>query len=225
MRISVTTLDRFREYLEEQEADKAEDMLAGLLRYVKNEPPPTAAMRRGTAIHKVCEHPSIVPALSVSDALVEVDDFQFYAGDLRKILRELPLIRRNEVPFSTKMFGEDFDVTVSGKIDILDATAGIAYDIKTRGRKSGEVRPFDEQRDFDKQLDSSQWKFYTIANGLQQFRYLVLNFTNVVPMTLISINRYDCQPYAGMYEELNGIVCACAEWIISSNLQQYFKDK
>lgn len=143
MRLSVTELDAFRRYRDNEDVD-----LDALLRQLRREEPPTRPMLAGKALHYVLEH-ATPGALETA----EHDGFKFrFALDC-----DLPL------PSVRELKGEHLIPTSEGAVTLVGVVDGL--DVGVRDYKL--TSRFDPER----YADSYQWRCYLMMFGAPMFQY------------------------------------------------------
>lgn len=175
MRISVTSLDAYRYYRDNEDAS-LDDLLARLRR----ELPPTEAMMAGSALHAALEH-------AQADAeVLQADGYTFrFVADC-----ELPLPAVRELKGEIEMQTSIGPVTLVG---IVDAIGSEIQDHKFTAR-------FDAER----YADSFQWRCYLHMFGAHRFVYNVFEGREVKPMSydIHAFHRLPLFSYPGMREEV-----------------------
>lgn len=143
MRLSVTELDSFRRYRDNEDVE-----LAALLAQLRRETPPTRAMQAGRAFHHVLEH-AAPGALDTA----EHDGFKFRFA-LECVL-PLPSVR--------ELKGEHLIPTSVGAVTLVGVVDGL--DVGVRDYKL--TARFDAER----YADSYQWRCYLMMFGAAMFQY------------------------------------------------------
>ena len=176
MRVSVTDLDAYRRWREDEEAE-----LEPLLRQLRKLEPPTEPMLAGSALHKALEHaePGVVSTL-------EIDGYKFIF-DLNAELA-LPDIR--EIKAEKVYMIDGLPVTVVGKIDTLDART--VEDHKATSR-------FDAERF----LDTYQWRYYLDIFGATRFRWNVFEMAEIGERAykVFALHRLEQFRYGAMHAD------------------------
>lgn len=200
MRLSVTELDAFRRYRDNEDAT-LEDLLA----YLRRETPPTTAMQAGSAWHKALELMEWDPICGLGyDATgdvetVSVDGFTFrIAADIELFLPEVTELKGEmEVETPSGL------VTLVGVVDGLEANG--VRDYKLSGR-------FDAER----YVDSYQWRCYLRMFGAQRFTYEVFTAREDARSGEWLITAYDQLPffaYPGLAADVQREVEAFARFV------------
>lgn len=145
LRLSVTQLEAYRCWLENEEAS-VEEMVA----YLESKTEPSPSMLAGSAFHKVLESAQNIPL-----EYVEQDGFRF---DFRELDDELALPAIKEFKFYAQREIEDVIVTFVGVIDALDSQA--VYDHKLTSVIN-----------LDRYENSMQWRAYLYFLSMPTFTY------------------------------------------------------
>jgi len=168
LRLSVTELDAYRYYRENEDAS-LDDLLAQLRR----ETPPTRAMQAGSAWHKVLEQ----CAWSEADAAA-CDGFTFrIVGDLELCLPEVRELK-GEMELDTPCG----PVTLVGVVDGLDERGIHDYKLTSR---------FDAER----YTEAWQWRCYLRMFGAERFVYDVFTAREDERAGEWVITAYDQLPF------------------------------
>lgn len=146
MRISVTDLDAYRRWREDEEAE-----LETLLRQLRKEEPASEAMQAGSALHKALELAQPGDFFSL-----EQDGYKFIFDPCIELA--MPEIR--EVKAEKVYVIDGIPVTLVGKVDALHGTR--VDDHKTTGRF-----------DAEKFLSSYQWRAYLSIFNADVFQWNV----------------------------------------------------
>lgn len=147
MRISVTELESYRRYRDEEDVE-----LADLLAQLRRQEPPTPAMLAGKALHQVLENARAGEELS----RVEHDGFVFRF----ELEASIPLPRIRELKGELQVQTSVGPVTLVGVIDGMEHGV-IDYKLTNR---------FDAER----YADSFQWRCYLVMFHASKFTYEVL---------------------------------------------------
>lgn len=151
MTFRVSEIESFRQWRDDEEAD-----LDLLLARMRGWGPASEAMAAGAAFHKALE---TAPLGLATELTAEGYTFRF----VDDFTLALPPIR--EVRASKTYVGEDFAITVSGQLDVIQGKR--VEDHKTTGR-------FDPER----YLGGYQWRYYLDIFGADQFRWNVFEIAN-----------------------------------------------
>jgi hypothetical protein len=178
MRISVTELDAYRRYRDQEDVE-----LEQLLLQLRKLEPPSQAMLAGKAFHYVLEHAK--PGEELTTA--KVDDFTF-RFQLDCAL-ELPRVRelKGEIVVMTSVG----PVTLVGVVDGLD---GPVIDYKLTSR-------FDAER----YADSYQWRCYLVMFNAEEFSYRVFvqrEDTHTGDIVVYEYHPFSFYAYPGMREHV-----------------------
>jgi hypothetical protein len=187
--VSVSNLDYFRSWLDDEEAD-----LDVLLRRLRGEEPQSEVMKAGEALHTALENGQIMETAELS-----ADGYRFYVQCEATI--ELPEIYEHKIE---KLYG---GLNVRGRVDGLTRLGSISRitDYKT-------TKFFDP----DNYLEGYQWRFYLDMTGCDWFFWKIfvlkefgdqLDGTHTYEITQfheLSQHRYegmeaDCQRLAAQY--------------------------
>lgn len=199
MRISTTTLESFRLFMEPDQEWMSED---SLLATIRGEFVPTHAVKRGHAFGKVLETPD---AFRVSGGYV-CEHFAF--GD-DVIQPALALIDRPHTVFEAKAIAQYAGHDVVAKADQLCGADLI--ETKTT-----------EFFDFDKYAHSCQWRFMADIFRVKRITYHV--FVLAEPergpgrIELKSVESFHLYPYAGMLGDCERLVRAFADYVTAKGL-------
>ena len=199
MRISVSTLDSFDYYLNNDVSD--EKFISDLTYYKDNRP-----MQIGRAFESILRHPSMY------DKYVnyECDNIVF---DNSGITNSLSFINSLQVPTwqvrSTLKLG---DVTLSGVCDIMNGLEII--DVKTTANYN-----------YDKYANSWQWKSYLEMFGLNKFKYFIAEIKDGSEILVKDLHIIELYRYDNMLNELNEFVAMFKEFIVANKLEHIFKDR
>lgn len=146
MRLSVTELDAFRYYRDDEDAD-----LESLLRRLRKEDPPSRPMLAGKAFHAILEHAQPGDDLTT----VERDGFRFHFGlDCEFALHPVRELK-GDIVLPTPVG----PVTLVGVVDSIGRSV---CDYKLTAR-------FDP----DRYIDSYQWRCYLLMFHAHRFDYEV----------------------------------------------------
>ena len=144
--LTVTDLDDFRRYREQEEMTLAE-----LLRRLRREEGPSAAMLAGSALHSLLEKP---PTEVLTSA--EIDGHRF----LFTLDAELPLLSMRELSGRKEYRVDGGTVELRGRVDAIDGVAAEDHKLS---------RTFDA----DRYVGKYQWRAYLSIFGAQKFTYNV----------------------------------------------------
>lgn len=181
LRLSATTLEAYRRWLENEEAG-----VADMLTYLDKTIEPTEVMRAGSAFHKILEN-----ANNVELSQVELDGFTFDFSEIESEIR-LPAIREFKFTRQTEIDG--VQVTFVGVVDAMDSTA--VYDHKLTSNANAEFYE-----------NSMQWRCYLAWLGLPKFTYNLFEkaYQPVSESNLIKLKAVQqitfCR-YIGMEDEI-----------------------
>lgn len=177
MRISVTELDAYRYYRDDEDAD-----LEKLLRQLRREEPPTEAMLAGKAFHHVLEHADLGDI-----SVAEHDGFRF-RFDLNAAI-VLPRVRelKGDMQVSTSVG----PVVLVGVVDGLDVSV---RDYKLTAR-------FDAER----YAASYQWRCYLVMFDAYRFDYEVFvakHDENSIDRVIYEHHRLTFFSYLGIRDDV-----------------------
>lgn len=184
MRISVTSLDAYRLYMN-SEWFTFDMLLDQLLRRT----PPTQAMLAGSAFHRLLETSS---EAELEDATVDGFAFDFTALDATV---GMPKIREMK---ATKEYG---GITIVGKVDALEGLR--IWDHKLTG-----------QFDTDKYMDSYQWRAYLEIFNADRLTYNVFTVSKKNGIWKVyKFDELDCYRYPCMGQDVERMVYEFAEFM------------
>lgn len=171
MRLSVTMLDSYRYYRDNEDAS-LDDLLATLRR----ETVPTLAMKAGSALHKALE------TCNADTETLAADGFTFrFAEDC-----PLPLPAIRELKGEMEMQTKAGPVTLVGVVDTIG--------VETTDHK------LTARWDAEKYIDSYQWRCYLLMFGGARFTYNVFVGKEVEPgeWLITEFHRLPVYAYVGM---------------------------
>jgi hypothetical protein len=146
MRISVTELDAYRRYRDNEDVE-----LESLLAQLRRQEPPTRAMLAGKALHGILE------TIGAGElAVAERDGFKFHF----KVDCEIAIPPVREIKGEMQFVVGNEPITLVGVVDALGGTAVDDHKLTAR---------FDAER----YADSYQWRCYLVMFGAERFNYNV----------------------------------------------------
>jgi hypothetical protein len=218
LRVSVTTIEKFRRYMVEESSFDSEE---ALIETLKGEFKGTDKTKFGHAYHKIIE-----------------GDYQYlggkYAAEGIIFTKEqaVPAIRYqllheniiNEIPV-TKIYDTRFgQVQVNGRVDAIDGLR--VRDAKTKFRSV----------DFKEYLTSSQWKFYLDMLDAETFLYDVFEvkgfselkgtrapFEIASTVRIIAHDPMECIRYPQMQQEISTLLSDFMNYIDNRNFFHLLK--
>lgn len=238
LRISTTTIDSYRSYIEE-------DKLFGnivtteekLLSYIKREAPPSPKMELGTAFHEILETPQI--CLDRFAKKINDKDLAFMSSNGNIFPFDIITKCYDTIDYSfpfevkkTKIYeieGEQIEVVAKADqwqgniINEHKTSWGEIYINREGERTSG------ESFNWEKYHKSCQWKFYLDIFEAERVRYkvfeLAIDKTDYDKITLLGIHPFEMFPYENIkYDRLN-LLESFVNYIHFRKLEDYFKPK
>jgi hypothetical protein len=187
VRISVTELDAYRRYRDNEDAE-----LETLLSQLRKQEPPTRAMLAGKALH------SILEKAGPGDLHVaEQDGFRFTF----KVDCELALPAVREIKGDIKLYTTTEPITLVGVVDALEGLT--VHDHKLTAR-------FDAER----YADSYQWRCYLVMFGGRKFIYNVfVGDEDADGFTVYDFHQLPLYAYPGMHDDVQREVSEFAAFI------------
>jgi hypothetical protein len=174
LRISVTTLDSYRRYVQEQDEEMSENMLGELIASIKGDFTPTSQMLRGQAFHAVLERPHQC-YIEQGDTFY-ANGFYFAGDGIREALNVIDHAGIFELKTTNRYDTALGAVTVVGKADIL--LGNTVFENKTRwlqtnGNVFKGISAYDENEMYERYQASLQWRFYLELFGADYVQYNV----------------------------------------------------
>lgn len=209
LRISVTTIERFRQLLTSENMTEA-----GFIKDIKRLSPKTRAMELGTAFHDILEN-----LRTRYDSKKKV--FRSHNGiefDYTMIAKNIfPLIDYRGIleTKQTKIYEvKGAEVLIVAKADHL--LGNWVTDFKSTWWKFS----------YDDYSESLQWRFYLDIFGADLFRYLVFVLHDTeTGIEFVESHDFYFTAYPNMIFDIHDILEQFVEFIYSRNLQQYFLPK
>lgn len=216
VRISVTTLEKFRRYLREESSFDSEE---SLIESIKGLFAGNDKTKFGHAYHSIIEG-----NFTIEGDLIVAGDFKFNKAQAAPALKyrdEHPLMI-HEMNVS-KVFHTGFGpIQVVGRIDGIEGM--IVNDSKTKFRAPS----------VEEYLDSSQWRYYLDMLELNEFyfnlfevkgfdqlpQYPPFQFSDI---EIVAHEPIHCLRYQHMHEELTSHLNLFLEYIHNRNLTNYLK--
>lgn len=185
LRVSVTDLDAFRYWREDEDASLEE-----LLRQIRRLDPPSPEMLAGSAFHDMLDH--------AHEGTLEVasrdDGYSFSFACDAEI--ELPALR--ELKAESVFDVQGVRVTLVGKVDAIEGTR--VDDHKTTGY-------FEAERF----LQSYQWRCYLLMFGAERFRWNIFEMKPAGPekvYTITGFHQLEQIRYHGMDADVTRLLTA-----------------
>lgn len=163
LRVSVTTLEKFRRYMTEATCYDTE---AALLETIRGEFVGNDKTRIGGAFHKIIEDGAPTPTWINEKPGYLIDDIflHLHQGDHAAVYRQEHPLMIFEVPINHVYTTSYGDIAVTGRVDSIEGAE--VWDPKTRYRSV----------DFEEYIDSYQWRYYLDALNLDAFHYQLFEF-------------------------------------------------
>jgi catechol 2,3-dioxygenase-like lactoylglutathione lyase family enzyme len=209
VRISATTLESFRLFMEPDQEWMTED---ALIATIKGEFKPNAAIRLGRAFGRILEHPERfrVPLGYVYDEQGALE-FQFSAADIDRCLA---LVDPRGV-FEAKALKAYGDCDVVAKADHL------------LGAHLTEFKTSTSSFDADKYLASCQWRFMVDIFGPALVTYHVFELydhgNSVVELK--DIHTFNVFPYDGLHQDCCELVAAFRDYVTAKGLDGLLRQR
>ena len=218
-RISVTTLEKFRRYMQEASPYDTEE---SLLDNIKGLFTGNDKTRFGSAYHKLIEGEF---KIANKGLLVDADNYQFhFSADAARpglqFKKNHPLMI-HEIPLRKIYQSNFFPIQLSSKVDGVEGVE--IWDHKCKFRSP----------DWREYMDSIQWKFYLDILDLKVFYYNifeVIGFDQLPayqPYQIVNVIIHHepllCERYQGMEEDLQYWLNSFLEYIHQKNLLQFLK--
>lgn len=226
-KVSVTTLEAFRRYLDEVSFFDTEQ---SLIRTIKGEFKGNAKTVTGSAFHKLIENPyhsSICTTVYGGDKYVVVDNIAFphavamagykFYKEHQGMVYEVPV----KMVYNTE-YGQ---VLVNGRIDGVMGKQ--VEDNKTKYRKMVDATAY---------MDSCQWKYYLDMIGCSEFRYNVFEMKNFIDFDMdtasivyqheLEVELHEpivCHRYIGMHHDCCSLLDKFMQFIYAKGLQSILK--
>jgi hypothetical protein len=205
MRVSTTTLESFRLFLQpEQEWMSEADLIAS----IKGETVATARMRLGSALQSVLERPE---AYRVDGGGYRHEDWFLPEDVVQAALRAFDRRGVWEVK-ATKVYGQ---CTVVARADQLIGTTIV--------ENKATLSAFD----FDKYAKGVQWRFYLDIFEAAKVTYNVFCLSEPAdgPLTLRDTHSFDLYPYAALREDCGALVQEFAAFVAARGLDEFLRDR
>lgn len=212
MRVSVTTIDLYRRYLDGLlDFDK-------LVKWLTIPSPPSEFMRRGTALHNILEKLDYVMQFGeyfVSECGIyypnEVINYCARCIDYRGIFEIKEVLPYN---ISGKI------VYVSAKADQL--IGDYVIENKTKWAYNGYIN-----YDFYEYYNSCQWRFYADMYGVDRVYYniFIMDINKYKDIELLDIIQFYLTPCINNHEELCLLLGEFVNFVESNKLEYLFPDK
>lgn len=205
MRISVTTIESYRRYL--NGIDKEENLIESITKHR----PPTLNMQRGTAFHSILEEPEKWYYPEMNQFIYE--GICFDADIVEKCKAEIDYAGLFEIKH-TKVYEVSKErVTVVGKCDQLIGASVIENKTKWSGF------------DIDSYQSSYQWRFYLDIFFVDCVKYNVFCMSALKDgIRLNSIEKFEMHPYLNLHTDVKNILSMFVEYIHFRDLESFFQD-
>lgn len=206
MRISATTLESFRLYMEQDWMSEAD-----LLATIRGEFTPTHEVSLGQAFGKVMETPARYRVPHGYSIIVNGETFTFSDATMAQPLQS---VERDGI-FEAKAEKHYGNRVVVSKADHL--FGGILSEFKTTTSSFN----------FDKYAESYQWRFMVDAFQPQMVLYYVFELDdhgNSV-IELRSINRFHLFPYDGLHDDCVDLLDRFCAYVIAKGLDGLLIDR
>lgn len=242
LRISTTTIERFRSYIDE-------DKFFGnilvteekLLDSIKGDFTGTPKTEMGTAFHECLEKPNECYDRYLKQGGIENIGFMSSKGfvfDYKEIKYVFDLIDY-DFPFEvkkTKIYEIDGEqIEVVGQVDqwqgnIVNEHKTCWGEIYFKKDEDGNTeKTTGESFDWEKYYKSCQWKFYLEIFDAQIVRYkvfeLAIDKTDGDQIKLIDKHPFDLFPYDGMHDDIIELLTQFVNYIHFRKLEGYFQPK
>lgn len=214
LKISVTTIDQFNQYLNDPEADEEK-----LISYITGTSETTKYMQLGTAFHDVLQNPHDRPMVLDDDpdkSLIIAENgisfpWTIIAQCYNYVDHNFPFEVRREKIYT---LANGLQIKVVGKADQL------------KGREVNEIKTNWSYFTFDKYRNSCQWKYYAEMYGADKVNYIVFCMKETeLGISLYDIHKFSFETYSRLEQDNFNLLTEFSNFIQSKNLESYFEEK
>lgn len=188
-RASVSTLDQFRQWREEDSYVTLESLLAT----IRGEYVPVWQAGAGEAFHAAVAHDeSRHPITEPEPGVLLVNGWKFSADDVERVRTLIPAGALDEVTINQEVRTARGPLYVTGRVDYACGLGLV--ELKTT---------WSYGFDFDRWAASAQWRFYLLGAGARSIRYHVCEMNPTVAESehrgeLREVHTFDQYPYPAL---------------------------